>query len=326
MPSVVILVFVVILIVVFAITMFGLHLVEKQREKRVVGMLNTLAGKSNEKVKSKRTSIEKQVTGESSLEKLAAQLGGLNWIQAMVQQAGLSWTSSYFLSMMLAGAVGGAVMGKLFAPGMFPALIEIAIAALIGALIPVGILRFKAKKRLAAFEEQLPDALEFLARSMRAGNAFSMSLEMLGRDTPDPMGFEIRRVYNEQNLGTTMDVALRNMTVRVPLVDARFFVSAVLLQRETGGNLSEILTNLAYIIRERFKLKGMVRAISSQGRFTAWVLTAVPIGLAIGLTFIAPAYLDTMIKDPEGKLILIAVFVMIIMAYFVMEKIIDIKV
>jgi tight adherence protein B len=193
-------------------------------------------------------------------------------------------------------------------------------------LIPYAILHFKAAKRLAAFEAQLPDALEFLARSMRAGNAFSVSLEMLGRDSPDPLGVEIRRVYNEQNLGSSIDVAMRSMTERVPLVDARFFVSAVLLQRETGGNLSEILTNLAYIIRERFKLRGMVKAISSQGRFTAGVLTAIPIGLAVALSFMAPNYLTDMFNDPDGKFILLFVGGAIVFGYLIMERIIDIKV
>lgn len=325
MPPIVILAFVIILLVVFGITMLGLSIVERQRKQKVVNVLNTLAGKSNEKIKVKRASIEKPVTTESAIEKLAARFGPLNLVQSIVQQAGLSWSNSQFVGMTLACAVGGAILGRMFSLG-FPVVLEMAIPALVLGAIPLAILRFKAKRRLAAFEEQLPDALEFLARSMRAGNAFSVSLEMLGKDSPDPMGVEIRRVYNEQNLGSTLDVALRTMTQRVPLVDARFFVSAVLLQRETGGNLSEILTNLAYIIRERFKLKGLVRAVSSQARFTAWVLTAIPIALAVILTFIAPTYLDSMIQDAEGRIILISVCVMIIIAYFIMDRIIDIKV
>lgn len=325
MPPIVIVIFVVLLVVVFGITMAGLAIVEKQREKKVVGMLNTLAGKSNEKAKVKKTSIEKQLNTESTIEKLAAKWAPMTVVQTIIEQAGLSWSNSQFIGMTLACTLGGAIIARIFSMGFSPVL-EMSVVALITGLIPFGILRFKRAKRLARFEGQLPDALEFLARSMKAGNAFSVSLEMLGRDSPDPLGIEIRRVYNEQNLGSTIDVALRNMTDRVPLVDTRFFVSAVLLQRETGGNLSEILNNLAYIIRERFKLKGMVKAISSQGRFTATVLTVIPVALATILTFIAPTYLDDMIEDPDGKLVLIYVCFSVVFAYIVMEKIIDIKV
>ncbi len=325
MPPIVIFVFVVILVLVLGITILGLSIVERQRKQKVVNVLNTLSGKSNERAAVKRSSIEKPLTRDSVLEKFAAQFAPMAWVQSCVQQAGLSWANSQFISMTVACAIGGAVASRFFSMG-FPVVLEMGIPALVGASIPLAILRFKAKRRLAAFEEQLPDALEFLARSMRAGNAFSVSLEMLGRDSPDPLGVEIRRDYNEQNLGSTLDVALRAMTKRVPLVDARFFVSAVLLQRETGGNLSEILTNLAYIIRERFKLKGMVRAVSSQARFTAGVLTAIPIALAVILTFIAPTYLDSMIQDAEGRVILLSVCGMIIVAYFIMDRIIDIKV
>jgi tight adherence protein B len=179
---------------------------------------------------------------------------------------------------------------------------------------------------MAAFEEQFPDALDFLARSMKAGNAFSVSLEMLGKESQDPLGMEIRRVYSEQNLGSSLDNSLRNLCNRVPLLDVRFFVSAVLLQKDTGGNLSEILTNLSYIIRERFKLKGMVKAVSASGRMTAWVLIALPIALSVGLSFLAPGYLDALVNDPEGKLIIIFVCVAQVIGYFVMKRIIDIKV
>ncbi|MCW5963258.1 MAG: type II secretion system F family protein [Bryobacterales bacterium] len=325
MPPIVIVIFVVLLAVVFGVTMSGIALEEKKREQKVVGMLNTLAGRSNEKTKVKRTSIEKPVSGESSIEKLAARFTPTGMVESIIQQAGVAWTNSQFIGMTIAFALAGAISARFFSFNFSPAL-EMLAAALLAGLVPLFILRFKAKKRLAAFEAQLPDALEFLARSMRAGNAFSVSLEMLGRDSPDPLGVEIRRVYNEQNLGSTIDLALRNMTARVPLVDARFFVSAVLLQRETGGNLSEILTNLAYIIRERFKLRGMVKAISSQGRFTAGVLTAIPVGLAIILSFIAPAYLDDMMNDPDGKFILLFVACAVVLGYLIMERIIDIKV
>jgi tight adherence protein B len=131
--------------------------------------------------------------------------------------------------------------------------------------------RKKRAKRLDQLEEQFPEALDFLARSMRAGHAFSISLEMIGEELPDPLGQEFRTLFNEQNLGAPLDVALRNFTNRVPLLDCRFFTSSVLLQKQTGGNLSEILARLAYVIRERFRLKGQVKAASAHGRMTATI-------------------------------------------------------
>lgn len=325
MPPIIFVIFGVLLLVVFAVTMVGVSVVERQRQKKVVGMLNTLQGKVKANTQTKKTSIERQLPGNSSLERMAAQFKPMNSVQAFIMQAGLQWTSAQFIGMTLACALGGAIV-SLYIGKALPLATRMPVLALGCAIIPFVVLRFKASHRMAAFEEQFPDALDFLARSMKAGNAFSVSLEMLGKETQDPLGMEVRRVYSEQNLGSSLDDSLRNLTNRVPLLDVRFFVSAVLLQKDTGGNLSEILSNLAYIIRERFKLKGMVKAVSASGRMTAWVLIALPIALAIGLTFLAPGYLDALINDPEGKIIVIFVCVAQVIGYFVMKKIIDIKV
>ena len=158
-----------------------------------------------------------------------------------------------------------------------------------------------ASKRLDTLEEQFPEALDFLARSMRAGHAFTISLEMLGEEIADPLGQEFRALFNEQNLGAPLDIALRNFTERVPLLDVRFFTSSVLLQKQTGGNLSEILTRLAYVIRERFRLKGQVKAASAHGRLTATILTLLPVATMLGLLVVAPGYLQGMADDPDGK-------------------------
>jgi tight adherence protein B len=325
MPVIFFVIFGVLLLVVFGVTMLGVSIVERQRQKKVVGMLNTLQGKSTVKSPVKKTSIERQLPGNSALERMAAQLKPMNAVQAFIQQAGLQWTSAQFIGMTLACALGGAIL-SLYVGKAIPLATRMPVLALGLSVIPFVILRFKANRRMAAFEEQFPDALDFLARSMKAGNAFSVSLEMLGKESQDPLGMEIRRVYSEQNLGSSLDDSLRNLCNRVPLLDVRFFVSAVLLQKDTGGNLSEILTNLSYIIRERFKLKGMVKAVSASGRMTAWVLIALPIALSIGLSFLAPGYLDALVNDPEGKLIIIFVCVAQVIGYFVMKRIIDIKV
>ena len=161
--------------------------------------------------------------------------------------------------------------------------------------IPYLVVRAKRTKRLNTLEEQFPESLDFLARSMRAGHAFSISLEMLGEEMADPLGQEFRALFNEQNLGAPIDIALRNFTTRVPLLDVRFFTSSVLLQKQTGGNLSEILSRLAYVIRERFRLKGQVKAASAHGRLTATILTLLPVG-----TMLAPALCGARLSAGDG--------------------------
>jgi tight adherence protein B len=175
-------------------------------------------------------------------------------------------------------------------------------------------------------EEQLPEALDFLARSMRAGHAFSISLEMLGGETPEPLGQEIRVLFNELNLGAPLEPALAGLAARVPLLDVQLFVSSVLLQRQTGGNLSEILMRLAFVIRERFRLKGHVLAASAHGRLTAIVLTVLPLVLMVALLFIAPGYLQGMAADSTGRWMILGALVAQGLGFYFIRKIVNIKV
>jgi tight adherence protein B len=192
--------------------------------------------------------------------------------------------------------------------------------------LPYLFLRHKRTRRLAAFEEQFPEALDFLARSMRAGHAFTISLRMASEDMPDPLGLEFRTLFNEQNLGAPLDTALYNLAERVPLLDVRFFMSAVILQKQTGGNLGEILTRLGQVIRQRFQLKGQVKAASAHGRITALVLTILPAATAVLMLMAAPAYLQSMFDDPDGKKLIAGSIVGQIVGQLVIRKIIRIKV
>jgi tight adherence protein B len=194
------------------------------------------------------------------------------------------------------------------------------------AATPYLYIRHKRTKRLNTMEEQFPESLDFMARSMRAGHAFTITLEMVGDEIPDPLGQEFRALFNEQNLGAPLDIALRNFGDRVPLLDARFFISSVMLQKQTGGNLSEILSRLAYIIRERFRLKGQVRAASAHGRLTASILTLLPICTMFGLLVVAPGYLQGMAADSDGKIMIGASVVAQILGNYFIKKIIKIKV
>jgi tight adherence protein B len=213
---------------------------------------------------------------------------------------------------------------------MFPLLVNgVITAAVLGlgfSALPYLYVRHKRQKRLNTLEEQFPESLDFLSRSMRAGHAFSISLEMAGEEMDDPLGQEYRALFNEQNLGAPLDVALHNFGMRVPLLDVRFFTSSVLLQKQTGGNLSEILTRLAYIIRERFRLKGQVKAASAHGRLTATILTLLPVATMLGLLLVAPGYLQGMAADSDGRWMIGGAIVAQIIGNYCIKKIINIKV
>jgi tight adherence protein B len=184
----------------------------------------------------------------------------------------------------------------------------------------------KSRKRLRKFEEQFPDGLEFVARAMRAGHAFSVSLEMLHREFDEPLAGEFRRTFDEQNLGLPLEVALEKLAGRIPLLDVQFFVSAVLLQKRTGGNLAEVLEKLAYLIRERFKLRGRIRAISAHGRMTGTVLSLIPASVGVLMFYVNPQYILFFLHDPTGQWMMGASIALQFVGYAVIKKIVSIEV
>jgi tight adherence protein B len=263
--------------------------------------------------------------GRPVLDRLLDHLRFTRSLEAQIRQAGLSWSPGALLARMAVFGAGGALLGSVL-PVELPLAPRALLMAALGAALPYLYVRRKRHTRLHEIEQQLPEALDFLARSMRAGHAFTISLEMLGEEMAAPLGAEFRTLFNEQNLGASLEVALRNLTERAPLVDVRFFASAVMLQRQTGGNLNEILTRLAYIIRERFRLKGQVQAASAHARMTAIILTLLPVGTMFGLLVVAPGYLQTMAADPDGRHLIIGAVVGQIVGNLVMRRIINIKV
>ena len=323
MPPAVIVSFVVIFALVLVATSVGLKFYEARRKKQVSEMLQTASGEPVGKVSNLLKDIDPdQPTGFKAL---VSRLQFSRHAQEQIQQAGLSWSPSRLLIAMGLAMIPGLGIGawsKLLLNGTTSAVVF----ALITGAIPYMIVRYKRTKRLNALEAQFPDALDFLARSMRAGHAFSISLEMIGEEIADPLGQEFRALFNEQNLGAPLDIALRNFTLRVPLLDVRFFTSSVLLQKQTGGNLSEILARLAYVIRERFRLKGQVRAASAHGRLTATILALLPIGTMLGLLVVAPGYLQGMAADNDGKWMIGGAIFAQILGNFFIKRIINIKV
>ena len=319
MTPTVIISFVVVFAAVMVAVSLGMKFFDQRRKKYVANVLQTIT----EPPKAQPANL--LIAPPDEEDSLVDQLLKHFDVSSQLQQAGLDWTPQRLVTSSLMMCLGGVIAGC-----MFPVLISRVVSASVfgGVLgfVPYFTMRHKRKKRFNAIEEQFPEALDFLARSMRGGHAFTISLEMIGEELPDPLGQEFRTLFNEQNLGAPIDIALRNMCERVPLLDMRFFASSVMLQRQTGGNLSEILTRLSYVIRERFRLKGQVKAASSHGRMTASILTGLPILTVLGLLVVAPGYLQGMADDPDGlKLIGGAVFAQVIGNYTI-KKIINIKV
>jgi tight adherence protein B len=200
------------------------------------------------------------------------------------------------------------------------------IGGALGFWLPFVYLRVKRTRRMNAFEEAFPEALDLISRALKAGHAFATGLKMVADEMPEPIGPEFRKTFDEQNFGLPLKDSLANLTVRIPLLDVRFFSTAVLIQRETGGNLSEILENLAHVVRERFKILRQVRVYTAHGRLTGYVLLALPVFLAIALMFINPEHMELLFKERLGHIMLGATVVMQTIGYFWIKQVVKIEV
>lgn len=250
------------------------------------------------------TTVAAPVTTASVLDALlSSNLAIARSIQRFLGEAGLSWTASGLMvrTVLAAGlgfAIGVGATGRFVGGVLGP----------LAAALPYLYARRQRAERLRVFEEQFPEAIDLIARSLRAGHTFTTGLGIAADEVPPPVGLEFRRVYDEQNFGMAMPDALRGMARRVPVLDARFFVTAVLTQREAGGNLAEVLDNLSSVMRERFKVRRQIRVVSAHGRITAVVLSLLPPALAAVLYVMSPQFMQVLVDDPIGvRLILFAV-------------------
>jgi tight adherence protein B len=262
---------------------------------------------------------------EDAISKFIARFKLLERLEPILEQAGKSILPSKLLGICCALALVGFLVGSQFRILVYPQVTGL-VFALAGGSVPLLLVFRKRAKNIAAFEEQFPEALDFLSRSMRAGHGFTIALEMLGADSPDPLGSAFRRVSNELQLGSSLEVALGKLVLLIPLVDVRFFVSSVILQQETGGNLGEILTKLSQVIRERFRLKGQVKAASAHGRITGIVLVLMPVAVTAFMMVSSPAYLRGLAADPTGQKLIWGAIIAQIVGHMVIRKIVNIKV
>src|SRR5215207_1050369 len=199
-------------------------------------------------------------------------------------------------------------------------------AGLAATAVPFMHVFYKRKQRLNAFLSALPDTLELMSRALQAGHGVAESLHMVATEMPEPIATEFRKTYEEQNLGLSLKLALENMTERIPLLDLRMCVTAILIQRETGGNLAEILEKVAYTIRERFRIMGDLKTLTTSSRMSAWLLCALPIFVALTVTVMNPDYMSVLWTDPRGHYLIAAALTMQITGMLIVRKILNIKI
>ena len=256
------------------------------------------------------------------LMQLLAGVPGVNTLDRALKQAGMRMTVGRFVGYTFACAAIGPVLGALLSLKL-PVQLGIGCAL---ATTPWLIVRRKRSQRLKQLERQLPDATDLIARSLRAGHSFASALGMLADELAEPLGAEFRTAFDEINYGVSMNTALHNITERVPLDDLRYLVIAVLIQRESGGNLAEILTNIGFIIRERLKLFGKVRALSAEGRLSAWILALLPFVIVALLSVLSPGFIKIFWTDPSAEKLAFVCIGMMAVGILWMKRIVRIRV
>jgi tight adherence protein B len=249
-------------------------------------------------------------------------------LQPFLEQANLKIRAGNILVMCVVSALALAVMGFLLAGSLPPnqALTFAALGLVVGAIMPYSYASYRRNKRFQKFEELFPEAIDTLARAVRAGHAFTTALELIANELSEPVASEFRKLFEEQKFGLPVRDALMNLADRMPLVDVKFFVTAVMLQRETGGNLAEILDNLSYVIRERFKIMRQVRVYTAQGRLTMMLLMGLPPVIVVTMLLTSPMFIRPLFADPIGHTLVVAGIVLQTLGYFVIRKIIQIQV
>lgn len=256
------------------------------------------------------------------MQAIAARIPQLRGLRPSLEQAAVSWTPQSFVAL----SVGLALAAALLVAVVFPFWPAILVTALAAGALPWLRVRRRAKRRVAALEEQLPESIDLIGRAMRAGHPLSAGLKMASDETPEPLAGELRRVFEEQRFGMPFEEAILGLCDRVPLIDVRMLVTAILVQRDVGGNLAEVLDKIAYVIRQRFTIRRQLRVYTAQGRFSGIVLALLPIAVGTALFFINRPYMITLFFDPIARYFLILAVILQILGYFWIRKIVDIEI
>ena len=266
--------------------------------------------------------IRQRATGNVEwLNLLLSKIASLSAVEIILIQANSHMPLSVFVLVSLVSAAVAAMAAALYDLGMLGMLG----CGAVGLFLPYLYMRWRRNSRFLLFQQQLPDALDLMARALRAGHAFSVGMKMVGDEFPDPIGPEMGRAVEEISYGIEIPEALKSLSKRIECVDLKFFVTALIVQRETGGNLAEIIEAISRLIRLRFELLGRVQALSAEGKWSAIVLMALPIVLLFGLSMINPDYMDPLYSDPTGQTMLTVALVWMVIGGIVIKRMINIK-
>lgn len=265
---------------------------------------------------------QRRLSDSNDLDNFLRKIPVAQTLDTQLQQAGSAINVSRLLAYCGAGMGVGFLLGLAVSESWLTALAM----AMIGALIPFVILSQQRARRLQQIQQQLPEVADLIARSLRAGHALPATMQMVAEEMPEPIAGEFRQVADEINFGLGLHAAMQHLSQRIPIDDLRFLVVAVLIQRDTGGNLAELMQNMSYLIRERLKLLGQVNALSAEGRLSGWILFLMPIAMALLLSVVNPDYLFRLVDDPIGRVAMGVALVQMLLGGLWMRTIVQLRV
>jgi len=318
-----VLIFAVLMLVTFGIVLLVLR--PSVKEKNIEGRLESVSRGGDVEIATDETPDivrRENLSDIPLLEALLRQLAPAKRLQNYLSQADLDWS------------VGRVVSGTVFLLVVVPFIMgffipNLVIQILAGCVAASGIYIFifvKRGMRFDKFNELLPEAIDLLTRALKAGHSINAAIEMVSREVPEPVGTEFRRTFEEQNFGLPMREAMQNFAARIPIPDLQFLITAILVQKETGGNLVEILEKTATVLRERLRLKGQLAIYTAQGKLTGWILGGLPFFLFVGLSIVNPDYGKILINDEFGRKLIYTGLIMMAIGAYVIRKIVDVKV
>jgi tight adherence protein B len=307
---------------VVSLAFLGESLREIRRRRDFRRQLEAVTGKEGPGSDALKTSVLRDGEDDSAFDSALTALPQIRDLKILLEQADLNWTPGTFLAISFGLATALAASAFILSQATMP----VVLSALAGLWFPLMYVKRLKKRRLRRFEEQFPEAIDLLGRSIRAGHAFPTGLKVVGEESPDPMATEFRQIFDEQKFGLPLEDSLMGLADRIDMVDVRIFVTAILIQREVGGNLAEILDKISYTIRERFTLQRQIRVYTAQGRLTGYILAAMPILLGLAITALNPEYMAILFEEPMGKVLIAAAAILQFLGFLLIRRIIDIEI
>src|SRR5579862_2089255 len=325
--ALIILIFVAVALIVFVV---GMLLDQRSAQARLLRERLASVQKTNQREPNEELALlrDEMLSQIPALDSLLRRSERMTNFQNFLEQANLQVRAGNMLIYCVIGAVVMGFVGVMLAGALPPnqMVLFVMFGIVVGAVMPFSYASYRRTKRFQRFEELFPDAIDTLARAVRAGHAFTTALELIAGEIAEPVASEFRKLFEEQKFGLPVRDALINLAQRMPLVDVKFFVTAVMLQRETGGNLAEILDNLSYVIRERFKIMRQVRVHTAQGRMTMMLLMGLPPIIIVTMQVMNPSFIRPLFDDPIGHALLVVGITLQTVGYFVIRKVIQIQV